>query len=485
MDSRSVNNYRFSVYRKEVHFLAWKTLYAQGSFPNVVSDEKEFNKIFEIVAGKGNGPVILRRECWDCPSPWDLIYVTLRNNTVWENPYSSLLECWVHDDGKTGTPRGFLKDFNLYSSFEDVQAGSNPWRYCNGGDYGVGFPRDCAPRSDQRGSYIWNSVVDSSSVKDSRFSILESLNDGPVIAPFSSSITSWWLVLFLPLLAAGLLLFVVVGALHCRKTVARSETRTPTAVLLGRTKLFVQTGSWKGQDKTQDPAWAAISLQQLEELREEAKQKLGGTYRTASMHDVNSAVIQPICNAHGKCYAHVVNAEQLLRLQVFVSHAWLENFDEFVEAILGAFSAWTLKPNIWICATALVQSTDPGVVALQVGIGKNPCDAPFTKALSQAEKVLVVRNHACDIYDRIWCCWELYHAYENGHVSRPGAFMVVGPSWGNGSKVVDVALAQASNLDDKRKILAYILQDTVRYEEVNRALMQVKFFGADPPHAPV
>merc|ERR1719181_1913926 len=35
------------------------------------------------------------------------------------------------------------KDFDIFSSYEDAVADKNPWKYCNGGDRGVGFPRDC------------------------------------------------------------------------------------------------------------------------------------------------------------------------------------------------------------------------------------------------------------------------------------------------------------------------------------------------------
>jgi hypothetical protein len=37
----------------------------------------------------------------------------------------------------------FHKDFDIYSTFEDAQADRSAWKYCNGDDNGVGFPRDC------------------------------------------------------------------------------------------------------------------------------------------------------------------------------------------------------------------------------------------------------------------------------------------------------------------------------------------------------
>eukprot|EP00931_Biecheleriopsis_adriatica_P011887 TRINITY_DN11297_c0_g1_i1.p1 TRINITY_DN11297_c0_g1~~TRINITY_DN11297_c0_g1_i1.p1 ORF type:complete len:295 (-),score=46.48 TRINITY_DN11297_c0_g1_i1:64-948(-) len=268
-----------------------------------------------------------------------------------------------------------------------------------------------------------------------------------------------------------------------------SQTEDLEPVQDGQPVLLGRTGRSKGHqdelpdkpDKIADPAWAAISLAQLEDLRTRARAKLGDLYRSATMYDVNREIIQPMCNLHGKSYAHAVNGKLLLKLNVFISHAWLENFDEFVEAVLSAFSAWPVKPNIWICATALLQSTDPNVVAMQVGLSSDPCNAPFTKALCKANKLLIVRNRACDIYDRIWCCWELYCAYTHGLVTEPGSLMVVGPrsSVSEGDKVVDVAVASASDLNDKRKILSYITATPERYEAINKTLMQVKRFGEE------
>ena len=49
-------------------------------------------------------------------------------------------------------------DFELYSTYEDALAGSNPWQYCNYNDPGIGFPRDCNKDSWGYGNQ-WNSYV--------------------------------------------------------------------------------------------------------------------------------------------------------------------------------------------------------------------------------------------------------------------------------------------------------------------------------------
>ncbi|CAE8638429.1 unnamed protein product [Polarella glacialis] len=200
-----------------------------------------------------------------------------------------------------------------------------------------------------------------------------------------------------------------------------------------------------------DPCWAAISVAQLGELRQLAMTALGTEYWTATMHDINRVVLQPLCQRHGICYAHIVNFEELLHITVFVSHAWLENLEQFFQSINSAFQDWTMKPNLWICATALLQSTDPATVSLQVGAGREaPHRAQRHRGPLRANLVLL----------------GVFLAYQQGMIHRPGAVMVVGPSmFGTGTKEVDVTSARSSNLEDKRKILEHI-SHTASYQVI-------------------
>eukprot|EP00434_Breviolum_minutum_P024494 symbB.v1.2.021633.t1/scaffold1882.1/size97200/2 len=173
-----------------------------------------------------------------------------------------------------------------------------------------------------------------------------------------------------------------------------------------------------------DPAWAAISMLQLLDLHQKARDEFEEEFPDITMHHVNARILQPLCERFQKCYAHIVNEEAPLFLNVFVSHAWQEGFDEFVQYVASPFRHWSLQPNLWICATALLQSGDPSILAAQVGVG--PDDAPFTRALSRAQRLLVVRNPAVNLFERIWCCWELFKAYELGKNTRGRSFVSSG-----------------------------------------------------------
>lgn len=232
-------------------------------------------------------------------------------------------------------------------------------------------------------------------------------------------------------------------------------------------------------DHSHDPAWAAVTLDQLNDLRDIAKAEFGVDYATATMHDVNRRILQPMGAQHHKSYAQVVNGSELKHADVFVSHAWSENFEEFVTAVHAPFAHWPVKPHLWICSLALLQSTDPELVALQIGAGDDPSHAPFTKALEQVDKILIVRNQEIDIYGRIWCCWEMFMAYQLNLVQKPGGLLVCGRHADTATQQVDISIAQASSMEDKCKILHYITSQWQSFDSVNRIVAEVRQFVAD------
>ena len=139
----------------------------------------------------------------------------------------------------------------------------------------------------------------------------------------------------------------------------------------------------------------------------------GQNYLTMTMRDVNEMLIKPKCAESRTSYAVACNPNGL-KLNMFVTHAWDELFAEFIESIQSACAHDVIKPNLWICAFALVQSDDPSIITAQVGDEKTPLDqAPFVQALKHAGQFLVVRNSNTDIYARLWCGCELIHAITN------------------------------------------------------------------------
>ena len=44
-------------------------------------------------------------------------------------------------------------------------------------------------------------------------------------------------------------------------------------------------------------------------------------------------------------------------------------------------------------------------------MGEHPDEAPFTKALLRASRLLVVRNQAVNLFERIWCDGSDFEAF--------------------------------------------------------------------------
>merc|ERR1719401_200425 len=112
----------------------------------------------------------------------------------------------------------------------------------------------------------------------------------------------------------------------------------------------------------------------------------------------------------------IVNNSEPVRAKHFVTHAWAEPMREFTASIRSALEPMQREEQtLWICMFAVFQTQDPSVIAGQ--LGRNPWQAPFTRALNSADRFLVVRNSEVNIYTRVWCCWELYCAYTLGYLT--------------------------------------------------------------------
>eukprot|EP00929_Paragymnodinium_shiwhaense_P025827 TRINITY_DN15533_c0_g1_i1.p1 TRINITY_DN15533_c0_g1~~TRINITY_DN15533_c0_g1_i1.p1 ORF type:complete len:622 (-),score=157.86 TRINITY_DN15533_c0_g1_i1:109-1974(-) len=115
----------------------WYTLYADGHFGDEKHDEEMFNSIYREHAESGD--FIIKRECKNCWDSHKTIYMRRYDDPKEYNAYQDLLQKWRGD-------QGMGEKFDLYSSLDDAIKKQNAWKFCNGNDPGVGFPRDCGPR---------------------------------------------------------------------------------------------------------------------------------------------------------------------------------------------------------------------------------------------------------------------------------------------------------------------------------------------------
>lgn len=258
-----------------------------------------------------------------------------------------------------------------------------------------------------------------------------------------------------------------------------SLCQTRSAAASSRSSIASSIATWDAFDSiaNDDPSLWSISYVQLLALHQEAKHFYGDTFSNSTMRDICKDIIEPLCKRHGKSYALYSNPGGL-RVEAFITHSWDEPFGDFVESIHKVFQTSVKRPNLWICAFALIQGVSDDFMQEQLGIdGQFGIEAsPFVLALRASKKFVVVRNSVTDLYSRIWCVCELIFANKFGLV--PDNTYVTGPDDFSDSRTSCVE-AQATDIDDKVRILKVLLADH-DYKEIDDFVNQ--FRAQDSPN---
>eukprot|EP00451_Oxyrrhis_marina_P047464 CAMPEP_0204451250 /NCGR_PEP_ID=MMETSP0470-20130426/100753_1 /ASSEMBLY_ACC=CAM_ASM_000385 /TAXON_ID=2969 /ORGANISM="Oxyrrhis marina" /LENGTH=1211 /DNA_ID=CAMNT_0051451095 /DNA_START=490 /DNA_END=4126 /DNA_ORIENTATION=+ len=92
------------------------------------------------------------------------------------------------------------------------------------------------------------------------------------------------------------------------------------------------------------------------------------------------------------------------RCSHFVSHTWEESVVEFCKALQALI---LVDPVFWICFLALPQTWPRDALGRLLC---TPFQSPFFVALKDCREVVVVRNIKANLYDRLWCTFELLAA---------------------------------------------------------------------------
>jgi hypothetical protein len=95
---------------------------------------------------------IVKRLCPKCASDHQEIYYKRTAPIGNFNAYKNFAYDWSSGNNVLG------EHFQLYSTYEDAKAGTNPWKFCNYDDHsGVGAFRDCGPNG-AAPWYQWNAI---------------------------------------------------------------------------------------------------------------------------------------------------------------------------------------------------------------------------------------------------------------------------------------------------------------------------------------
>lgn len=151
------------------------------------------------------------------------------------------------------------------------------------------------------------------------------------------------------------------------------------------------------------PEMWGITLDQLDEVRKHKAYKRGMT-----MHEVVRQIIKPLTMGRGLGYALMVNRDKPLLARVMVSHAWMEEYDQFFIAL----TTTCVQGPFWVCAMAIYQPEDMPAVLVEKQLGSSPDTGPFATVLKQAAEMVAIMTEQGDIYSRLWCVFEIFIAIQ-------------------------------------------------------------------------
>jgi len=125
-----------------------------------------------------------------------------------------------------------------------------------------------------------------------------------------------------------------------------------------------------------------------------------------SMYDVVNTIVKPRTQGTGMGYSLLLNEDTPLRAKVMVSHAWGENYNQFLETLENSGS----EGPFWVCAFSIYQNNDLEEVTISKQLGPDPHYGPFATVLRQSDLMIAIMTQSCDIYTRLWCVYEIFVA---------------------------------------------------------------------------
>lgn len=229
------------------------------------------------------------------------------------------------------------------------------------------------------------------------------------------------------------------------------------------------------------------------------------------MYNVVGSYIKPLTLEAGKMSWALLRHPEGLSCHIFITHCWAEGAFEFIDKVLESWPCKSLK-HAWCCIFANPQVLDIGHLI------QEPRASPFAVALRCASHMMVVSTKNVSIYSRIWCAYEAHLATSENKIifiaTRPKHRILVKVALATtiiwsvrgqnvthlwywwlilfathftqcfynyqsrqseivelGNAYTSLLEAEASNPDDKRKILEEIGQNMKEVEESVRRLM--------------
>jgi len=159
---------------------------AEKKFSNDVQQSISNSEFLLLLSQSPNR--IIRRQCSNCTVTHQEIYYK-RITDAPSNPrdFNGLVPTDFLDlflNNWFSVPNNTLNtDFELYSTYSDALNGKNRWEVCNYDRSTIGFPRDCAPKSDSISFKQWTSFIGSRRYGEGVDHAFSIENDLPTVSP--------------------------------------------------------------------------------------------------------------------------------------------------------------------------------------------------------------------------------------------------------------------------------------------------------------
>ena len=151
-----------------------------------------------------------------------------------------------------------------------------------------------------------------------------------------------------------------------------------------------------------EKAIASQLIQSTEREEVHLEDKLVGP----TVYLINDQLIKPVTTEAGQVSWALMCSPEGCECDLFISHAWLEGILEFLSAVCAT---WPRKAKgAYCCMLSNPQCLDISALI------QTPQNSPFAHALRSSTYVCVVPNTKICIYNRLWCGYEGYLAYDLG-----------------------------------------------------------------------
>ncbi|CAK9046436.1 Hypothetical protein (Fragment) [Durusdinium trenchii] len=197
------------------------------------------------------------------------------------------------------------------------------------------------------------------------------------------------------------------------------------------------------------------------------------------MYKICDLFVKPWTLGTGNSVALLLNP-QPLAAEVMISHAWAEEIDECSEALMLHFARYTITEATacWFCVFSMYQPGD--VITIQEQLELDPFGRVLStmnqlsqQAFDEARGMVVIHTSASEVYERLWCVFEIGKATLDGVPTKAAcsfAYIVAQSSRSKESLQVFTENARCSVPEDEERIRELMMSDFGGAEMLNRMI---------------